>query len=246
MSNTRASAVYGDRDLRQQIRLMMPAGVFTRQPRRILYAPLLGALIFVCSAIIALVPLPWLTRFLLSIMIGNFYAMLMFFAHEVGHGAVVRARFIQNLVLYLGTAIFCMSPHLWREWHNRTHHPFANDPARDPDTFGTLARFRAATSVQRFILKFSPGSGHSLSLLYLPTFFTLHSQSVVWYQSRGQPSFQKLSRVRAGADSLGMAVSWGLVAVWLGRVQSVNIIFIPMIVANCMVLSYVVDKSHAS
>jgi fatty acid desaturase len=231
-----------DRRLRLEIRALLPADALKRRPQRILFAPLLVLLIVVISVTIVVAQLPWYACMAFALLLGNFYGSLMFFAHEVGHGSVVRSRSLQDAVLYLGGAIFCLSPHLWRQWHNDVHHPHVNTPDRDPDTFGTYDQYCTEAPWQKFLLKFAPGSGHWLSAFYLPFFFTLHPQGVLWYKSRSNPEFRRLNRARAATDSLLMAAFWTALGIYIGAWASIFVIIIPFLVANSIVLGYVVTN----
>jgi fatty acid desaturase len=164
---------------------------------------------------------------------------MMFFGHELAHGAMVRKRWIQDLLLYPCCAIFCLSPHLWRVWHHASHHAFTNRPDKDPDNFGSLENYLGANSVARALFRFAPGSASPLSYLFWVSWFTLHAQFVLWYSSRRLPGYAGLLRQRAALDSFLMAAFWLLVSTGIGWAASVFTIWIPMVVANLVVLAYV-------
>jgi fatty acid desaturase len=231
--------VDNEQTLRARIRADLPAEAFLPQPMRsLLVVPLVGA-IAAGSLALAVLPLPWYVALLGSLLLGNLYGSLMFLGHEIGHGATVRSQRLQDLCLYLAGAVFCLSPHLWRVWHNQVHHPHTNVARRDPDTFGTLEEFAHATPRTRFFVKFAPGSGHWLSALYLVSFFTVQAQGVLWRRSRSLPGFGRLRRRRAALDSALMAALWVLVCVLAGPRGALFVVLLPMLAANAVVMAYV-------
>jgi fatty acid desaturase len=231
-----------DAQLRLRIRRHLPPEIFRPQPARVLYALVLIAAIIALSVVAAASSTPSPLRAAAAVMLGNSYASLMFFAHEVAHGAVVRRRWMQNAVLYAGGAIFCLSPHLWRQWHNGLHHPQANVVDHDPDNFGTYSSFARSSWLKRLPLIFAPGSSSPASLLYLPCFFTLQAQAVLWYKSRGGKDFARLRRARAAAETAVMAGGWIALACSLGWPAAAYVVVIPMLVANTILLGYVLTN----
>src|SRR6266853_1796863 len=152
-----------DHILKTRIRADLPKEMFISRPRRALLAvPLIGFII-VDSMFVVRAPIPWYVSIWASLMLGAAYGSLMFFGHEISHGATVRSRWLQDILLYPAFSIFIMSPHVWRVWHQRVHHAFTNMEGRDPDNFGTLSEFHEAPAAAKFRLKFSPGSGHWFS-----------------------------------------------------------------------------------
>ena len=209
-------------------------------PWRLLLGIPLVAVIAGGSVALVVVPLPWFLALAGSLSIGCLYASLFFFGHEVGHGAVVRSRRVQHAVLYVTCLVYGLSPHLWMIWHNHAHHGHTNLPEHDPDTFGTLDEFKARR-FSRALARFAPGSGHWLSLLYLPTFFTLQSHGVLWVNSF-RPPFRGLVRRRAILDSVGMVAFWIGVSAWAGPRGALFAVVIPMLTVNAVMISYVVTN----
>jgi fatty acid desaturase len=227
-----------DRELARRIRGELSPEAFCTNPMRLLLAALLLAAILGLSTCLATLPLPVYAAIPISLLLGNLYVSLFFFGHEVGHGAVSRVRAVQTLVMYFSFAIFFLSPHFWRVWHNRVHHGYTNRPGYDPDNFGDMESYERYPSTN-FLLKVGPGSGHWLSVIYFPTWFTMLSQGVLWIKSRRLAGFAPLSRVRAGADSALMAAMWIALGVWLGGYRSLITILIPMMTANAVAMSYI-------
>jgi fatty acid desaturase len=226
--------------LKARIRGDLPAEAFARHPWRLLLGIPLILLIPGVSVAMVILPLPWYVALAGSIVVGSLYASFFFFGHEAGHGAMVRSPRLQEAVLYASCLIYCLSPHLWMIWHNHAHHGHTNMPEHDPDTFGTLEEFRQRR-FSRFFGRFAPGSGHWLSAFYLPTFFSLHSQGVLWVNSF-RPPFRRLNRPRAIIDSVGMAAFWLGVSLWAGPRGTLFAVLIPMLMVNFVMMSYVVTN----
>lgn len=208
--------------------------------RVLLVVPLVATIVLL-SLVISLVSLPWFVKILIGLAIGNTYGGLMFFAHEVAHGATAKSRKIQDAVLYLACAIFCFSPHLWRVWHNAVHHSHTNDPRRDPDHFGTLEQFFTQTPRRRALNNFAPGMS-LLSVGYLFVFFALQAQSVLWFKTRELEELNPLRRGRAAIDSILMLSFWIGLGCVIGLNAAIYVIVIPFLVANFVVLSYVLTN----
>jgi fatty acid desaturase len=178
---------------------------------------------------------------MLSAACGVLYGSLFFLGHEVGHGAVVRSHGMQTLLMWPAFTIFLLSPTLWRVWHNRVHHQHTNRDTHDPDNFGALGSYLDSRAV-RFTALLTPGSGRWPSLLYLPTWFTVHSQIVLWRQSRHCRGFESLNRPRAIIESAAMAAFWCGLGAQLGAWAALEVIVVPMLVANASIMSYIVTN----
>src|SRR5918998_1007791 len=90
--------------------------------------------------------------------------------------------------------------------------------------------------------KVAPGSGHWLSATYLFAFFALQAQSVLWWKSRTMPGYGRLNRKRAVVDSVLLAAFWIGISIALGVRGTLLAVVIPMLVANFVVLSYVITN----
>ena len=232
-----------DRELRRAIRRDLPAALFRPRPwRALLVLPILAVIAGGTAAVIAL-PLPLAAAVPLSLAVGNAHASLLHFAHEVGHGATVRSRRLQDLILGLGLAIFLVEPGFWRWWHNRSHHGHTNEPDADPDSLGTVeAHERAGAWRRRLLLALSPSPGHWLSVFYLFFAFTVHGQNVLWWKSRTLPGFDRARRRRAGLYSLSLATGWAALAISAGPRGAILGVVIPMMIANLGVMAYIVTN----
>src|SRR5947209_6265135 len=231
-----------DSVVRARIRADLPPAVFARRPLRCLLLLPLLAIVVMGSVGLATVSIPWYLLLPLSILVGNTHATMMFLGHEIGHGATVRSVRLQTIFLYAGCTVFCFSPHLWRIWHNLSHHTHTNRPDEDPDSFGTVENFLRSGRGNHAFDKLAPGSGYWWTSLYLFIFFTLQAQSVLWVKSRTLPGYQRLNRRRAAIDTAAMVAFWLFVALEAGLRGTILVVLIPMLVANFVVMSYIVTN----
>ena len=174
-----AASVLGDTPLEDEAALRkrlcqsLPDDIFDYQPSRALVAfPLIACIVFVTFAILSF-KLRWYFALPLALVLGNAYALLAFLAHETLHGSVVASRRLQNFIGYLGFGPFLISPHLWRVWHNQTHHRVVNQGDGDPDSFGTYRyyQFYKQKPLLRFFITLAPGSGRWYSYFFLLHWF---------------------------------------------------------------------------
>jgi fatty acid desaturase len=224
--------------IRRRVRQALPRECFRHCPARGLIAAglVLAIALLQTTSICFLAPSAWAVG--LSLCVGALHASLFFLGHEAGHGAMFRNRLAQDLVMFTGFFVFVLSPSLWRVWHNDVHHNFANSFGQDPDNFSTLAAYRRDRSV-RLIAALTPGSRHWVTLPYFLVWFSIHSQVVLWSQSRRCPGFESLPRTRAVAESLAMVALWAALAMALGPGRSLLVIAVPMMVANATIMSYI-------
>ncbi|MBI2204108.1 MAG: fatty acid desaturase [Candidatus Rokubacteria bacterium] len=201
----------------------------------------LGMTIVTISTVLVVATLSAGVAVLLSLLLGGLYGSLFFLGHEAGHGSIVRRRHLQDALMWIAFAIFVLPPTLWRVWHNQVHHVHTNRPDGDPDNFGTLTVYRRFRSV-RVAAAFTPGSGRWLSVLYLSTWFTVHSQIVLWVQSRRCRGFESLNRARAIAEFVLMAAFWIGLASAIDARSAMLVIVVPMLVANTIIMSYIVTN----
>jgi fatty acid desaturase len=182
----RGESVLDENELKALIRRALPADAGHPQARRIAGGVLVLLSVLATSLYLASARPSWPLALGVSVVLGNLYVTLMFYGHEVSHGTILRPGPVRSAFQYCAVFIYVVSPHLWKHWHNCTHHPNTNIPTRDPDCFPPLAmeeeREGAFAWVARRIV---PGSGHWLSLFNLFIQFTLQGQVVLWRDSRG-------------------------------------------------------------
>jgi fatty acid desaturase len=235
----RGESVLDENELKALIRRALPADASHPRARRIAGGVLILLSVLAASLYLASAQPSWPLALGVSVALGNLYVTLMFYGHEVSHGTILRPGPVRSAFQYCAVFIYVVSPHLWKHWHNCTHHPNTNIPTRDPDCFPPLAmeeeREGAFAWVARRIV---PGSGHWLSLFNLFIQFTLQGQVVLWRDSRGW-RYRRFNRRRAMVDSLGMLLFWLVLGFCLGLRGTVFVIVIPMLVANIVIMAYV-------
>lgn len=229
-----------DRDVRALVRAELDPGLFEKSPWRALAVlPMIAAVVALSAAVVALRP-PWYVAAVASLVLGNLYARLTFFGHEVSHGSTVSSPWLKALIAYPCFAIFLLSPHLWVVWHNQVHHPRAGIEGEDPDNYGTMDEYRRNSRLFRVFVRYAPGGARALaSIVYLCTCFTAQAQAVLWLKSRRMPGFGGLRRARAALDSAVMLAFWAALGAYLGPRCALFVIVLPMLVANFVVLSYI-------
>ena len=141
--------------------------------------------------------------------------------------------------MWFSCAIFVVSSHLWRHWHNRLHHGRTNVPGVDPDRYDLIEELEQLPAVVRwFTTRFAPGSGHWLSAFYPFVTFTIQGQAVLWLYSRRRPS-PGFTWLRAVAETAVVAASWIGLGVAIGPGGALLIIVAPMLLANAIVMAYI-------
>ena len=233
------TTISSDASLRAAIAAELPPAAFVRRPLRVLLVLPLVAIIAGASGLLLRPALPWYVIAPTLLVLANAYVALMFFGHEVAHGATVRSERLQDAVLWLSCAIFVVSSHLWRHWHNRLHHGRTNVPGADPDRYDLVEDLARTPAVVRWLTtRFAPGSGRWLSALYFFIAFTTHGQSVLWVDSRRQRS-GGFTWPRAVAETAVVAIGWVGLALAVGPRGALLIILIPMLLANAIVMAYI-------
>src|SRR5262245_23565672 len=228
-----------DASLRRAIAADLPPSAFVRRPFRVLWLVPLVALIVGASAALLQPELPWYLIVPTLCVLANAYVALMFFGHEVAHGATVRSERMQDFVLWASCAIFVVSSHLWRHWHNRLHHGRTNVPRADPDRYDLVEDFAKSPRLVRWLTtRFAPGSGRWPSALYLFIAFTVHGQVVLWSHSRrhGARGFRWR---RAVIETAVVAAFWIGLGLAVGPRGALLIIAAPMLLADAIVMAYI-------
>jgi fatty acid desaturase len=230
--------------LRRTVAAALPQKAFRRRPIRALWViPLIIAV--VGTSLLAAHSTHLLAKVCLSIWLGCLYSSLLQIGHEIGHGATVSSKRVQDLILWFCLLIYLVPPALWRAWHNQAHHRNANRPDVDPDSVGTIEGFKRSGVLGRLFVRFTPGSGSLLSLYFLGCGFTLHAQHVLWRKSYGI-GFTPFSRKQAILELLAMLSLWLYSGFILGLTDAVCVILLPMVFANVWALIYVVTQHWIS
>lgn len=231
---TLQACVYYAKELRSQL----PAEAFDRNPRRLLWLPVHLAIIGGAIAALLTTQIHWGWRLALSVAIGHSYGILMYLAHEILHGTVIKSSRLQNWISGLCMLPYCIGPAHWKAWHNSAHHGHTSQSGTDPDSFGNVTMFMC-NRIARFMLTFAPGSGYRRSWLFLGFWFSFHAITTLFMHSKLYHYWTPARRRRQIALFYLMAGFWAGVAALVGVYNFTFIYFLPMVVANVLQMSYI-------
>jgi fatty acid desaturase len=226
------------------LRPALPPESFEPARSRALLIPLHLALITVATLAIARGWVPWFIVPAISLGIGVSFACLTFVAHEALHGGIVKGKRAKHVVGWFGFLPFLLSPRLWVAWHDRVHHANANLPD-DPDMYPTLARYQAHKQIRMFVDWFSLGCQRWRGGLSLVLGFTVQSgHQLVAATSSGFLSARE--RRFAMAETALAVVVWATVAALVGVVAFLFVFVLPLVVANIIVMSFILTNHSLS
>ena len=226
-----------------ELRAALPADVFVPATSRLLLVPLYAMIAIATSVAIASGWLPWLLWPVASLVIGCSTAGLTFIAHEALHGGIVRNKSIRYAVGVIGILQYAVSPSLRITWHDRVHHSCANFD-RDPDCYPTLAQYESSALI-RFATDNSLGGRRWRGVLTVITGFTVQStiQLVLARSMLGMSP--RAHRIAISETALGIAF-WAVIAALVGAVPFVFIFVIPLLVANTIIMSFILTNHSLS
>jgi fatty acid desaturase len=223
---------------------LLPTGASQPVRSRIALVPIWLAVIVAATTVVAAGWVPWFVAPLLSLVIGVAFAGLTFMAHEALHGATVRGRRRQHLLGMVGFLPFVVSPRLWTAWHNRDHHAHTNLPG-DPDAYPTLEAYHTSRSKRFAVDAFSLGGRRWRGALSLILGFTVQStHQLINARSSGTLSPSQ-HRLAVGETALGVAV-WTIVAAVVGFVPFLFVFVLPLLVANAIVMAFILTNHSLS
>lgn len=229
-----------ERQIRDRIRKDLPKDTFQTQTWRVIWFLPLTAIIAGGIAAILTLGLPWYADALIGALVGHSIATQALLAHEVLHGALGMSRRWQNFFGWLGFGPMMMPPEFWRRWHNVAHHGNTNSGDTDPDSFGTMRRYKTSPKLATFT-KLAPGSGTWYSYLFLTYSFMFHGQLVLWFQTRRRKQFKGFNRRRAIVQSMLCLAAWIAIAVVSGPLLVFTVV-IPAAVANAIGQGYILTN----
>ncbi|QSP96334.1 acyl-CoA desaturase [Marinobacter salinisoli] len=229
-----------ERELRDQMKKDLPADTFKAKPWRVIWFLPLQLVIWGGIATILMAGLPWYANLGLALLVGHTLGCQALLAHEVMHGALGMSKGWQNFFGWLGFGPLIVPPEFWRKWHNVVHHGNTNSGDTDPDSFGTLRRYKVDPKQKKFT-KLAPGSGTWYSYLFLFYSFTFHAQLVLWFQAKRRKQFKGFNRTKAIVQSFACVAVWGVLAVLSGPL-AVFTVLIPFMVANALGQGYILTN----
>ncbi|MBA3462095.1 MAG: fatty acid desaturase [Deltaproteobacteria bacterium] len=222
----------------------LPAEAFTPARSRLAWIPVHFAIIAVAAASIALGWVPWFVYPVLGLVIGVSFSCLTFLAHESMHGGVVRDKRARMIVGWIGFLPFMVAPRLWAAWHDRVHHATANFPD-DPDIYPTLKEYEGSSRIRFFVNAFSLGGRRWRGVLSLVLGFSVQSLHQLIASERSGFLSKKQRRIAIAETLLGGAF-WLVVAFVVGFVPFLFIYVMPLVVANMIVMSFILTNHNLS
>ncbi len=228
----------------RELRPSLPPEVFKPARSRAWLIPAHLTVIAVAMSAIVYRWVPWPIVPVLSLVIGFSFACLTFVAHEALHGGVVRSKLGRHLIGWIGFLPFVLSPRLWVAWHDRVHHANAN-LADDPDMYPTLAEYRANSRIRFFVDAFSLGCRRWRGGLSLILGFTVQSAHQLISATRRGFLSSTQRRVAIAETALGIAV-WATLAALVGFVPFVFVYVLPLLVANSIIMAFILTNHSLS
>lgn len=180
-----------------------------------------------------------------SIIIGCCLAGSVFLGHELMHGGVIRGKTPIRLFGFICLMPFTLSPTLWTAWHNRVHHNHCAHPGKDPDLYPTLVEYETQRGARIMADHFGLGRRRLLSLLSLFFGFTGQSQQMLWTAREKGMLSPGLHRRAIFEFALGVAFWIGL-GIFVGFVPFLFIYLLPFVVANSIVMMFIMTNHNLS
>lgn len=234
--------------LSEYVRVLRPVlgpAAFAPARSRLLWLPLHLTIITLAMIAIAGGYLPWPLVPVASLVIGVSFSGITFLAHETLHGGVVKHRLAKRVVGWIGFSPFLVSPRLWMVWHNREHHGHTNQPGRDPDMYPELSTYEQSRLIRLITDGFSLGARRWTGALSLLLGFTVQSAQILFAVPRWGWMSKRDHRVALAESALALAMWLGL-AFLVGPLAFVFVFVLPVIVANVMVMAFILTNHGLS
>ena len=228
-----------------EIRPALPASLFSPARSRMAWLPVHIAIAALAAVTIVERWVPLWFAPVLSVVIGVSFGCLAFLAHEALHGGIVRGRRLMHVFGFVGFLPFFVSPTLWHAWHNLVHHRYTNHPERDPDAYPTLETYRRSRGARIVVDHFALGGNRwtgVLSLLFSFTFMCLH---VLGFARKREYLSRRAHWLAIAETAAGVAL-WAAVAWLVGPLSFLFIYALPILVANAIVMSFIVTNHSLS
>ncbi len=229
----------------QAVRPGLPKSVFEPARSRLLWLPINASLIALIAWALATGQVPAALWPVASIVIGCLMAGAAFLGHETLHGATIRGRVAIRVIGWFCFLPFTLSPTLWTAWHNRVHHNNCARPGKDPDMYPTLSEYREHATARIMADHFGLGGRRLSSVFSLLVGFTGQSQEILW-RARKQGMLSPALFRRAVVEFLLGVAFWMGVALWIGLVPFVFVYLLPLVVANSIVMMFIMTNHNLS
>jgi len=227
-----------------KLRPIVTAAAFAPARSRLLWLP--AHLSVVVAGTLWLTYAPpslWLAP-LVSLVLGCSFAGLTFLGHEMLHGAIVRHRMLRRIIGWIGFLPFVVSPRLWEAWHNRVHHGHTNQVGIDPDSYPTLAEYEDSLLV-RTVTECAIGRGKLRGIFSLAMGFSIQSLHMLLDARRLQLLRPREHAIALVETALGVAL-WTTLAFGIGAQAFVFAFVLPLLVANAIVMSFILTNHSLS
>jgi fatty acid desaturase len=229
----------------RQVRPLLPPDAFAPARSRALWIPVHYTIIGLLIWALASGHVPWPLWPVVSLAIGASMAGVTFVAHEALHGGVMRGRAAVRVLGWLGFLPFCISPQLWMAWHNRVHHNHCGQPGVDPDMYPTLTEYKAERRARVMADYFGLGRRRFRGMMSLMFGLTGQAMQVMLSARRTKLLTPRLHRRVIVETVMGIAV-WAAVGAVVGWPAFVFVYVLPLIVANMVVMTFIVTNHNLS
>ena len=227
------------------VRPMLPASAFEPARSRALWIPLHYAIIVALTWALASGHVPWPAWPLVSLVIGCSMGGVTFVGHETLHGGVVRGRMLIRAVGWLCFLPFVVSPQLWMAWHNRVHHNHCGKVGIDPDMYPTLAEYERQPRARFMADYFGVGRRKITGVASLMFGFTGQSLHILLLARSNGILPPHLYR-RAILETLVGVLVWTAVGFLVGPLAFLFVYVLPLIVANAIVMAFILTNHNLS
>ena len=228
----------------QEIRPLLSREEFAPARSRLAWLPVHVAVIGAAWWVLATQAPSWFASLAIALVIGCSFGGLTFLGHEALHGAVVRGRALRRLVGWVGFLPFVVSPRLWEAWHNRVHHGNTNRAGVDPDAYPTLIEYEGSPLI-RAIMTCAPGLRRLRGSFSLLIGFSVQSAHML-FAARHRQYLSPSEHRRAVAETLLGVALWVSVAFLLGPWAFLFGYALPVVVANVIVMSFILTNHSIS
>lgn len=231
-------------DYAREVRAALPKESFAPARSRIAWLPVQLSAIALSILGIGL-GAPWPVALALSVVTGFGFGGLAFLGHETLHGAVIRGRRAIQIVGWICLSPFVVSPRLWIAWHNRVHHGHTMRVGVDPDAYPTLEAYRESAVLRVVTDTFSLGRRNVLGFTSLLVGYTVQSLHML-IAARTALGMSRREHHLAIAQTLAGVGMWTALAIVLGPLGFFFAYVVPIMIANAIVMSYILTNHSLS
>ena len=233
--------------IRKRIREDLPAAVFERSPRRLVYFAA-NFVAFVAALWALEHATSWGAKLVFGIVVGHSVASLGFFAHDLAHGSVLPAGWLRQALQLVCLGANVISPAMWLRVHNRYHHQTVGT-YDDPDRRFDLGQATLARRVYSDLFYPSRELPHNpLVLLHFIAYVIKHTVNALGVRTGLMPApvpFLGRHRRRVLQEVLVILAAQAGLWWWLGSLE--NVLFggvLPLAVASVVIMGYVVTNHY--